>query len=353
MTYVSGSRDFITDEAAFGTSQFGGAGSRQILVGGNASRPDLAGDFSLSLFPTDNLSIVNNTSILSNRIDGTSSYSEVQNGFDLGNTIYFRYLGIRTVTNTTDLNYRFTNKVGLYGEYAYSDRLIKTIEGSTIPAFANSSLSDLYTVSNHLNTGRIGVRVRPWKPFSINLDAEVGRANYPLTPIADKNYHSINGRADYRTRRVQLSTSYRQVYNLNAPFTFATFDSHNRQYSANASWAPKDFFSIDASYTKLHLDTRGGIAFFAGTGLRPQLQSAFPSYYTSNIHAANLGVRVGDSTPRRSIRGLLDHEGHGRRPRHPGPRLHHQSRSSAGHIRADVPADLSIAARACLGPHLA
>jgi hypothetical protein len=149
----------------------------------------------------------------------------------------------------------------------------------------------VYHVSNHLNTGRVGFRVRPWKPFSVNVDGEIGRANYPLTPISDKNYHSLNGRADYRTRRVQLSTSYRQVYNLNAPFPFSTFSSHNRQYSANASWAPKDGISFDASYTKLHLDTRGGIAFFAITNVRPQIQSAFPSYYTSNIHAANLGVR--------------------------------------------------------------
>ena len=53
------------------------------------------------------------------------------------------------------------------------------------------------------------------------------------------------------------------MYNLNAPFTFSTFNSHSRQYSGNASWAPKDWFSFDASYMKLHLDTRGGIAFFA------------------------------------------------------------------------------------------
>jgi hypothetical protein len=182
----------------------------------------------------------------------------------------------------------------VYAEYGYSDRLIRTVDGSLVPAFgAASAESDAYHVSNHLNTGRLGIRVRPWKPFTINLDGEIGRANYPLTPISDKNYHSLNGRAEYRVRRVQLSTSYRQVYNLNAPFVFSTFDSHNRQYSANASWAPKDGISFDASYTKLHLDTRGGIAFFAITNIRPQLQSAFPSYYTSNIHAANLGVRFG------------------------------------------------------------
>jgi hypothetical protein len=291
-TYVSGSRNFIEDELALGTTRFGGPASRQILVGGNASRPNVAGDFAINFFPTDNLTVVNNTSIMSNRIDGTSSYSEVLNGSDLGQTINFRFLGIRTVTNSTDVNYRVTKQIGLYAAYRYSDREIRSTRGFESPAFPTSADSESYRVSNHLNSGVLGVRVRPWKPFSISLDGEIGRANFPLTPISEKRYHNINGRADYRTRRTQLSTSYRQAYNLNAPFTFSTFNSHSRQYSASASWAPRDAISFDASYTKLHLDTRGGIAFFASTGIRPQLQSAFPSYYTSNIHAGNLGVRL-------------------------------------------------------------
>jgi hypothetical protein len=291
LTYASGMRDFLLDEAASGISQFGGPGSRQIVAGGDAKRPDLAGDFTVQLFPSERLTLVNNTSVLSNRIDGDSSYSELQNGLNLGQTIYFRYLGIRMLTNSTDVNYRAAKKVGFYGGYHYSDRLIKTIEGSSLPAFANSAESDFYEVSNHLNSGVAGVRFQPWKPFKVTLDGEIGRANYPLTPISDKNYHSMNGRAEYRTRRVQLSAAYRQVYNLNAPFVFATFDSHSRQYSGNASWAPRDWFSLDASYIKLHLDTRGGIAFFVNTTGRPQLQSGMPSYYISNVHAANLGAR--------------------------------------------------------------
>jgi hypothetical protein len=291
LTYVSGSRDFLMAEAASGINQFGGPGSRQIAAGGNAGRPDLAGDAALQFFPTDKLTIVNNSSVLSNRIDGQSSYSEVQNGLDLGQTIYFRYLGIRMVTNSTTVNYQPNKKLGFFTGYNYSDRLIRTIDASTVPAFENSTVRNTYQVSNHLNSADVGFRYRPWKPFTITADGEIGRANFPLTPISPKNYHSINGRLGYRARRLQLSATYRQVYNLNAPFVFATFDSHTRQYSANASWAPKDWFSLDASYVKLHLDTRGGIAFFVNTGNRPQLISNMPSYYISNVHAANLGVR--------------------------------------------------------------
>jgi hypothetical protein len=93
----------------------------------------------------------------------------------------------------------------------------------------------------------------------------------------------------YRTRKVQLSTSYKQVYNVNAPVSFSAYSSHSRNYSANASWAPKDWFALDASYMKLHLDTISGIAYFAGTG-RATLQSG-NSLYVSNVHAANFGAR--------------------------------------------------------------
>ncbi|MBZ5626172.1 MAG: hypothetical protein LAQ69_46930 [Acidobacteriia bacterium] len=293
-TYVSGRSDFALDESAVGISQFGGAGKRQIVVGGQANRPELAGDFNLSLFPTQRLTVVNNSSITSNRIDGNSSYSEINPTNNLGTTINFQYLGIRTLTNSTDVNYRVRDWIGFYAGYHYSDRMIRTIDGSTVPAFPNSFGAFQFDVSNHVNSGTVGVRIKPVKPMTINLDGEVSRAYHPLTPISDKNYHTINGRVEYRVKRLQLSTTYRQVYNLNPPLSFSNFSSHSRQYSANASWAPKDWFSVDASYTKLHLDTMDGLSFFAAPpGSRTQLQTGDFSEYVSNIHAANLGVRFG------------------------------------------------------------
>ncbi len=290
LTYNSGRNDFALVEAASGASQLGNA-NRQIAVGGNARRPTLAGDFSLSLFPTERLTVINNTSIFSNRIDGDSTYTEVLTGANFGTTINFRHLGIRTVTNSTDVNYRSSQWIGFFAGYQYSDRLVRTIEGFADAAAAGSALSDLYEVSNHLNTGRAGVRLRPLKPFSITLGGEVGRASNPLTPVADRNYHALNGRLDYRTRKLQLSGMYRQVYNLNAPLSFTSFSSHSRQYGANATWSPNGWFSIDAAYNKLHLDTASGLAFFASSTGRPRLQTDYSSLFRSKIHAANLGTR--------------------------------------------------------------
>ncbi|MGD0774145.1 MAG: hypothetical protein ABSC05_15115 [Candidatus Solibacter sp.] len=289
-SYTDGHDNFALNEFASGIGRFGGAANQQILVQGNADRPMVAGDFNFSAQPASRLTVVNNTSVNNLRIDGPSSYTDIVNGSNSGLTIYFRYLGIRTVTNSTDAHYRVRDWIGFYAGYRYTDRLVRTIEGFTLPAFANSTENDLYENTNHLHSGTVGVRLRPLKNLTANLEGEVGRADNPLTPVSDGNYHTLNGRVSYRTRKVQLSTSYKQVYNVNTPVSLSAYSSHSRNYSAGASWAAKDWFALDASYTKLHLDTVGGIAYFTGTGRATLLDAA--SLYMSNVHAANFGMRL-------------------------------------------------------------
>jgi hypothetical protein len=289
ISYITGRNNFAQDESATGIGAFGAAANRQIVVSGNAERPMLAADLNLSLFPTSRLSIVNNTSVSSLRISGPSIYSEVDTGFDLGTTINFRYLGDRLVTNSTDVNYRVTDWIGFFAGYGHTSRLVRTIEDFSIPSF-NLSSNALYETSNHLNTGRIGARIRPVKPLTIALNGEISRANNPLTPVSEGHFHTLGGRVDYRTKKLQLSTFYGRVYNIGAPGSVTTFSSHSRNYTANASLAPSNWFSLDASYMKLHLNTVTGLQFFAGLN-RSQLQTAFSSFYISNVHGANLGAR--------------------------------------------------------------
>jgi hypothetical protein len=290
MNYLRGHNDFAMNEFASGLGRFGDAANRQVLVQGSADRPVVAGDFNFSVFPTSRLTLVSNTSVDNMRINGPSSYTDVINGSNPGPTIYFRYLGIRTVTNSTDANYRVTNWIGFYAGYRYTDRLVRTIEGFSIPAFGIPAANSVYENTNHLHSGTAGVRFRLMKALTANLEGEVGRADNPLTPVSDRNYHGLNGRVSYRTRKVQLSTSYKQVYNINSPFFFSDNTSHSRNYSANASWAPKDWFSLDASYMKLHLDSLAALAFSAGVN-RATLQAG-SSQYISNVHAVNFGTRL-------------------------------------------------------------
>jgi hypothetical protein len=288
MTYSGGQNNFALDESALG-STLGIAASRQILVSGNAQRPETAGDLSISLFPTSLITVVNNTSASNMRTVGDSTYSEFDDLTGQGTNLYFRYLGVRLVSNSTDINYRVKPWIGFFAGYQFTDRTITTVEGFASPPGPTDNAT--YKRNNQLQAGSVGVQFRPVKPLTVKLEAEVGRDNLPLTPISDRNYETLIGRVDYRTRKLRLSASYNQFYNVNGPVTLTEFSSHSRTYAADASWTPTDYFSLDASYTKLHLDTISALVFFA-TVNTPQLQQT-PALYLSNIHAGTLTARIG------------------------------------------------------------
>ena len=290
MTYTAGGRAFAMDETAIGLSRFGGPVNQQILMTGNAQRPVMAGDFSASLFPTEKLTVVNTTTVHNTRIDGASYVTQYNNGTGQAETLNFDFLGVRTIANSTDINYRMKPWLGLYAGYVYSDRQIRLEEAFAYPQIAGTAAGNLYVSDSRLNAERLGIRLRPWKPLTFNLEGEIGHASHPLATISDRNYHTLNGRVQYRTKKLQLGAQYRQVYNENAPLNLLSFSSRTRNANATASWSPRDWFSLDASYSKLHLDTVGALQFFAGTSFS-QLQTGYASMYISNIHAANLGVR--------------------------------------------------------------
>ena len=128
------------------------------------------------------------------------------------------------------------------------------------------------------------------KALTINLGGEVSRADHPLTPISDRNYHSIDARADYKLKRFVFSTGYKQNYNMNS-ISVSQHSARARNYHVGASWIPRDWFSLDASYSKLHLDTVSGIAFFAALNAPTSLFDQYKSIYVSNIYSASLMSR--------------------------------------------------------------
>jgi hypothetical protein len=205
--------------------------------------------------------------------------------------LYFRFLGIRLITNSAEVNYRASDWIGFYAGYHYADRQVRTIEGLDLLAF-NTSGSNYYEVSNQMQSGDFGVRIHPWQPFTINLEGELGRTNNPLTAVSDKNFQTLSGRAQYRVKKLQMSASYKESYDFNS--SFSLYSSHERGYTASTVWTPKNWFSLDASYNKLHNDSDTFLAFFAGAlGSRSTLQANYRSLYVSNIHSGNLGVRLG------------------------------------------------------------
>jgi hypothetical protein len=284
LTYVGAQRAFAQVENALGINR--SAVNLQTVVSGNASRPTTAGDLSITIFPTDRITITNNTSIYTTRITGQSLFNQFNNATNVEDVLFFQFLGIRTITNSTDINYRLSPMVSLYGGYRYSDRQIRSTELLNFPESPGPFQGIATEQNDHINSGLAGLRLKPLKPLTISLDSEVSFANHPFTPIADRNFHALRGRLQYKAKSLVLSAAYRQDYNTNS-ISLSVHSSRARNYLFNASWVPRPWFSLDAGYSRLHLDTVSGIAFFAGG---QQIQG-LNSIYISNLHAGNLGAR--------------------------------------------------------------
>ncbi len=282
-TYTSGRRAFVLDESASGPGRFGAQQNRQVVTSGDAERPVATGNLNLSVTPSAQLSLVNSTSVYNVRTSGSSVFTQFDNATQSAAVLNFDYLGIRTLTNETQVNYQFSPRVGAFGGYGYSDRRIASIEQAAIAGILSSVPA---RQTNILHTGALGVRLRPAKPLSIMLSAEIGRSNNPFTPVSDKNYHALNGRAQYRTRSLLLSAGAESNYNVNS-VSLSSYSAQTRKYFANGSWTAKSWLTLDASFSRLHLYTIGGIDYFANA----QFIFGERSIYLSNINSIVAGAR--------------------------------------------------------------
>ena len=125
--YTSGNHNFVMNESAIGTGLLG-TENRLVITYGDAKRPVTSADLNISLFPTDKVTITNNTSVDDNRIVGNAYFEQ----FDLASlsstTMNFQYLGIRLVTTSTDAHYHATRKIDFFTGYHYAEREIKSIQ---------------------------------------------------------------------------------------------------------------------------------------------------------------------------------------------------------------------------------
>jgi hypothetical protein len=172
-------------------------------------------------------------------------------------------IGDQRFSDSLDANYRIAKWLGVHAEYRYTARwLVDNLIRS-----GTTNNKDLNKLNNHLNAGTFGIRVKPLKPLSLDVDATIGRDNSPLNPISPAHYHNIRARAEYRqSKRLRFGAAYRQGYNLNAPdpvvFTNAFgppppsyYASHSRDLSFSSAFTLSNRWSLDASYNKRHLDT--------------------------------------------------------------------------------------------------
>ena len=285
-TYSGGKDNFVLDESAIGTG-LAGAENRLVMTYGTAERPVTTGDLNVSFFPFDRLTVTNNTSYSDTRMDGNSYYEEVDLATLTTQIVNFQFLGIRLITNSTDAHYRPSKKLDFFAGYSYSDREIRSIQSITTPGIPFVNM--LNSQYDHVNAGVAGFNWFIAGPLVLHAEAEIGRNDNPFDPIDEKNYQSIDSRLQYRRKSISASVGYRQNYNNNS-IVLTAYSAHARDYLADFSWSARDWLSFNTGYQQLHLDTAGGIAFFAGLP-RARLQSG-ESIYISNIHAGNIGMHL-------------------------------------------------------------
>jgi hypothetical protein len=285
-SYSGGKGDFVQDEFATGFNNVGAAQNQQIAVIGTGDRPALTGDLNLTFFPTSRVTIVNSSSVADNRMVGNDSFTDLNNATLVSNTINFQYLNIRLFTNATDVRYKFSKKFDAFTGYRYADRWINSTEDG---ASGTNPLSGISAEqSNHTTSGVAGANWLPVTGLRLHLEGEIGTNSQPFAPISQRDFHSLRARAQYRKKNTTFGTSYQDNYNNNS-IVITAFSSHARNYSADFSWLAKAGMSFDASYTKLHLNTIGGVAFFAGAPVATEV-TGLDSVYISNIHSLNLGM---------------------------------------------------------------
>ncbi len=284
--YTGGDHNFIMNENSVGTG-LAGTENRLIITYGDAKRPFTSADLNFSIFPTDKLTVTNNTSVDDNRIVGNSFFEQFDLASLTATTLNFQYLGIVLVTNSTDAHYHATKKLDFFTGYRYASRQIKSIQSVTNPGTPFTNV--VYNQSNTLYAGVAGLNWIIGAPLRLHLETEIGENNNPFTLLAEKNFQKIDGRLQYKRKSIFATAGYRQTYN-NDSITLTSYASHARNYFANFTWAALDWLALDAGYSKMHLDTLGGLTFFADTP-RVTLETG-ESLYISNIHAANLGLRL-------------------------------------------------------------
>ena len=276
-TYTGTRRAYVSDQSPFLPASGPNLGALQVVTMGTGNRPAATGNLTLSIFLGPKLTLTNSTGVYNIRTEGDSEFLQLNNGTGQFVTQDFQYLGIRTITNQTDLNYQMRKWIGFFAGYHYSDRSINSVLTLGMPAYQQTSI---------LNAGVFGVRIKPLAPLTILLDGEVGHANRPFSPKSDKNYQALNARVQYKKKSLMLSAYAQTNYN-NDSITLTAFSSHARTYAANVSWSPLGWLSFNADYVKLHLDTLGGLSFFDSGSL---LQNQY-SLYISNLQTGNIGLR--------------------------------------------------------------
>ena len=127
--YASGNRNFLLSEDITAiNSDLNLSSLRHTFIMGDARRKQGSGDFTVAFMPTDRWTITNTTSVNNTRISGNSAFLEVT--ASTSQFQEFEHLGIRHISNASEVNFRAHPTFGVYGAYRFSPaRISRAVDG--------------------------------------------------------------------------------------------------------------------------------------------------------------------------------------------------------------------------------
>lgn len=260
---------------------------RETFVVGDADRKQSSGDFTVALLPNPRWTLTNTTSFHNTRIDGQAAFLET--GLYDNEFMSFEHLGIRRVSNAAEASFRPIRQFSIYGAHRYSKRRIRSSEALRFGDFGFGR--ELEAVDNGIRTGAGGVRWVPGGGLRASFDFEAGRADRPLAPTSERQFHNESARVRWRGKTLTAGGFFRRRLNDN-PTELLAYSSKGRVQGLHASWVgPKSGWVVDASYSLLAMDVSAGILNLFDLG-DPDRPDRGRSIYGSRIHNLHLSVRA-------------------------------------------------------------
>jgi hypothetical protein len=235
-----------------------------ITAPGNAKRPQARGDVGLTWRPNDRFSVSNTFTFDQFSISGTNAFSEsvttttssgTPNSVPGTTTKGYRLMAYRRFTNLIEGDLRVNKMFSFNLGYRYTQRRVAADEIDFNAANVPTASSDLF--NNNTNSIIAGMKVKPYKFWSIYADAERGTADNVFTRLANNKFYNFRLRSVTNLKQLSLNLS-AIVRNNDSPGRtsitgFAATDtianSRTRIFSGSVDWTPRQDLTLSSGYT--------------------------------------------------------------------------------------------------------
>lgn len=286
--YTSSTTRYDFSENVTGTDFSGNNVLRDFFSGkGSAKRPNGIGNIGITYFVTDRLTLSETFRVNNFRIDGGLPLSETlvrTRTTNFGttvlptlflNTLSFRSIGYRLISNTVEGDYKFHPRFSGHFGYRYTDRRV-SLGASDQPPLGSF---DSETQKNHTNSIFTGFKARPVNMWTVYFDYEHGESDNVFTRVSNYDFNNFRVRTTIKpTKTFNINASLITKNNSNPTQNISgqTFgvDVSGRTFTSTVDWFPNSKFSLTGGYTHNHLNSNASIIFFLN-GVQTQGNSLY------------------------------------------------------------------------------